>query len=176
MKSRKPKLMNQGHTNEMFTPEYAINPLIPFLEKEWIIWDCAFGKGNLKKAFNNKGFECIGHKDINFINNKFKLFQTNCDVIITNPPYSIKDKFIERCYEIGKPFALLMPLTALEGMKRGALYKKYGIQLIIPNRRIDFITPNSGKSSWFQTAWFCYGLNLPEDLMFVELNKTTQFP
>lgn len=67
--------------------------------------------------------------------------------------------------------ALLMPLTALEGIRRGKLYKENGIQLIIPNRRINFIMPNKQGSSWFATAWFCYKLNLPKDLMFIELQK-----
>ena len=63
-----------------------------------------------------------------------------------------------------------MPLTALEGKKRGELYRKYGIQLIIPNKRINFETPSGkGSGAWFQVAWFCWKLNLPKDLMFVEL-------
>ena len=64
----------------------------------------------------------------------------------------------------------------LEHRKKGdgigdKLYKKYGIQLIIPNKRINFETPSGkGSGSWFATAWFCFGLNLPKDLMFIELN------
>ncbi|MFO8133200.1 MAG: hypothetical protein R6U10_04620, partial [Thermoplasmatota archaeon] len=42
----------------------------------------------------------------------------NYDCIVTNPPFSRKDEFLEQCYAYGKPFALLMPLTALEGMRR----------------------------------------------------------
>ena len=160
--------MMQGHTDEVFTPKYAINPLLPFLKKNWKIWECAWGKGSLAKHFEDEGFKVEGNKAENFLlidKNEF------IDCIVTNPPYSIKDKFLEKCYKIGKPFALLMPLTALEGIKRGALYKKYGIQLIIPNRRINFIMPNKQGGAWFQTAWFCYKLNLPKDLMFVELKK-----
>jgi hypothetical protein len=72
---------------------------------------------------------------------------------------------------LGKPFALLMPLTALEGITRQEMYKKYGIQIILPNRRINFLTPSGKKSSaYFVSAWFCFGLNLPKDLNFVELN------
>ena len=84
---------------------------------------------------------------------------------------SLKLEFLENCYEIGKPFALLRPLTALEGKKRGELYKKYGIQLIIPNKRINFITPSGkGSGSWFATSWFCWKLNLPKDLNFVTIS------
>ena len=140
------------------------DPLIPYLEKDWIIWECAWGKGSLAKHLKKKGFNVIGNKeDFLIANRKF-------DVIVTNPPYSIKDKFLERAFFQGKPFAFLLPLTALEGKKRGELYRKYGIQLIIPNKRINFETPSGkGSGAWFQVAWFCWKLNLPKDLMFVEL-------
>jgi hypothetical protein len=73
---------------------------------------------------------------------------------------------------LGKPFALLLPLSALEGQKRQELYKQYGLQLIVTNRRIDFKTPfDRGSSSWFATAWFTWGLNLPSDIVFEELVK-----
>ncbi len=167
MNSKKPKLMMNGHTDEIYTPEYALNPLLPFLKKEWKIWECAWGTGALATHLKKKGFNVVGF-DIQdfFFTNEF-----GCDVIITNPPYSKKDEFLKRAYELGKPFAFLLPLTALEGIKRSVLYKKYGLQIIIPNRRINFITPNGGSSSWFATAWFTWGLNLPKDLMFVELNR-----
>ena len=164
---RKLKIQMGGRTDEFFTPEYALNPLLPYLRKEWIIWECAWGKGTLAKHLKEKGFSVL-NEDVDFLD-----FNLNCDVLITNPPYSKKDEFLRRAFEIGKPFAFLMPLTALEGIKRGALFKKYGIQLIIPNRRINFITPSGkGSGAWFQTAWFCWKLNLPQDLMFVELNRS----
>ena len=75
----------------------------------------------------------------------------------------VKDKFLERCYEIGKPFALLLPLTALEGIARQELYKKYGLELILLPKRIDF---TGKKAPWFAVAWFTYGFNLPKEINF----------
>ena len=170
MKTKKPKPLMNGHSDEMQTPEVAIKPLLPYIKKRWTIWECAWGGGSLAKHFKKEGFEVIGSKDIDFLDEKHKP-TSNFNCIITNPPYSKKEEFLQRCYELGKPFALLMPLTALEGIKRGALYSKYGIQLIVPNRRINFITPSGrGSGAWFQTAWFCWGLNLPEQINFVEIN------
>ncbi|MGC8579683.1 MAG: tRNA (adenine-N(6)-)-methyltransferase, partial [bacterium] len=91
----------------------------------------------------------------------------NFDCIITNPPYSLKEEFLERAYSFNKPFAFLMPITALEGKTRQDLYKKYGLQLLIPNKRINFETPSGkGSGSWFASAWFTYKFNLPKDIMF----------
>ena len=162
--------MKKGSPDDFQTPPIALQPLIPFLNKEWTIWECATGKGNLSRELMKKGFEVI-ETDIlggnfDFLTQKAEQF----DCIITNPPYSLKEKFLERCYELRVPFALLMPLTALESEKRQKLFRKHGIQLIIPNKRFNFETPSGkGSGSWFATAWFTWGLNLPNDLNFVEL-------
>ncbi|GAI19973.1 unnamed protein product, partial [marine sediment metagenome] len=90
--------------------------------------------------------------------------------IITNPPYSIKQKFLERCYQLHKPFALLLPLTTFETAKRQALFRKYGMQVIFFDKRINFVTPSgSGGGSWFATAWFTNWFNLEHDINFVKL-------
>ena len=61
------------------------------------------------------------------------------------------------------PFAFLMPLTALEGIKRGKMYKENGIQLIFLQKRTDF---NGKGNQWFYSCWFTYGLNLPKELNY----------
>jgi len=165
---KKLKIQMNGRSDEFGTPKETIDILLPYLRKSWTIWECAWGGGSLAKHLQKKGFKVIGSKDIDFLNEEHTLPHFDC--IITNPPYSKKEEFLQRCYELGKPFALLMPLTALEGKKRGVLYKKYGVQLIVPNKRINFITPSGkGSGSWFQVAWFCWKLNLPNQLNFVEL-------
>jgi len=93
---------------------------------------------------------------------------TQYDIIITNPPYSIKDKFLKRAFELKKPFMFLLPITALEGKERGEMFKDNGIQLIIPNKRFNF-KPEKKSGSWFQTSWFTHGLNLNNDLNFISV-------
>lgn len=167
--SKKLKIQMNGRSDEFGTPKEAIFPLLPYLKKKWIIWECAYGKGSLAKHLRNKGFTVIGNGE------DFLTATPKGDCLITNPPYSIKGKFLEKAFEIGKPFAFLLPLTTLEGKQRGKLFKNNRIQLIIPNKRINFETPNGkGKGSWFATAWFCGNMNLPKDLNFVELEKKVE--
>ena len=165
--TRKPKLLEAGHTDEIYTPDYALKPLLPFIPPSVkVVWEPCWGQGHMAKHLNAAGYIVSGGPSEDF------LTSGGCgDMIITNPPYSLKTKFLARAFEIGLPFAFLLPLTALEGRERGDLYRKHGIQLIIPNRRINFITPNGGTSSWFQTAWFTHGLNLDRDLNFVEMKR-----
>ena len=164
-----PKLpLMAGRSDQYQTPPEAVDILYPYLNKEAVIWECAWGKGNLVSRLRELGFNVIASN----VGEDFLTIERVCDCVVTNPPYSLKDKFLARCYELGKPFALLMPLTALEGKFRQSLYRKYGISLLIPNKRFNFDTPSgSGSGSWFATAWYTWKLFLPEQLTFVDLSK-----
>lgn len=156
------------YSNDFQTPPYAVKPLLPFLKKDWVIWECASGKGNLVKTLENEGFKVIGTdilQGYDFLKWKPEKF----DCIVTNPPYSLRYEFLERAYELGKPFAMLMTLTTLEG-KRQKLFREYGIELLLLDKRINFETPSGkGSGAWFPVAWFCWKL-LPEKIVFGELS------
>jgi hypothetical protein len=175
-KSNKPPLKN-GSSDDFQTPKIALTPLIPFLKKDWEIWECAEGKGNLTQGLKEQGFSVYGSdlKDnsaCDFLT--WQPFQ-KFDCIVTNPPFSLKQEFLQRCYELKKPFALLLPLTTFETAKRQELFKKYGLQVIFFDKRINFETPSGkGGGSWFATAWFTHGLHLPKELNFVKLENPKQ--
>lgn len=88
------------------------------------------------------------------------------DGIVTNPPYSKKDEFLRHCYDLGKPFALLLPVAASQGQKRGKWFKELGISMLVYNRRVDF----TGKGAPpFGVAWFMgNGMCEPGRIWFVE--------
>ena len=156
--------------DELYTPEYAIKPLIKYLPKNIKIWECTdFGSSNITKVLKENGYQVITtHKDnFDFLTDKPNF---DFDMIITNPPYSLKDEFLKKCYEYNKPFALLLPLTSLEGINRGKMYRENGIELLVFDRRCNFIYDNDKKSNWFNTSWFCWNV-LPQQLIFEELNK-----
>jgi len=158
--------MKTAYADDFQTPSIALKTLLPYLNKDWLIWECAEGKGNLTKAFEEGGFEVIG-TDIR--NGKdFMIYQPNeFDCIITNPPYSIKQKFLERAYSLHKPFAFLLPLTTFETAKRQKLFKKYGLEVIFLDKRINFETPSGkGSGAWFAVAWFTNGLKIGKELNF----------
>ena len=158
--------LTQGNSNDFQTPPEVLESLLPYLKKDWIVWECATGEGNLTKALRKKEFAVID-SDI-LMGHDFLTWQPGSfDCIITNPPYSLKQQFLKRAYELGKPFAFLLPLTTFETLKRQVLFKKYGLQVILLPKRINFQTPSGrGSGSWFATAWFTNGLNLPNELNY----------
>ena len=156
--------------DEMLTPSYAIRPLLKYLDKNMVIWECTdFGNSNITRVLRENGFKVVStwKDDVDFLEDTVDF---DFDMIVTNPPYSIKNDFIKKCYEYGKPFCLLLPITSLEGTARGALYRKYGLELLVFDKRCNFEYDINSKNNWFNTSWFCWKV-LPEKLIFEELNK-----
>ncbi len=163
----KPKSMRQGSPVDFQTPNSAIEPLLPYLKKEWIIWEPACGKGNIVKYLTLKEYFVIG-TDILTGEDFLNYIPEDFSCIITNPPYTLKQQFLERCYQLGKPFALLLPLTTFETQKRQNLFKTYGIEVLFLPERVRFETPSGRKedesSPWFATCWVTWKLNLPNQM------------
>lgn len=177
MSSRSPAQppMAKGQPDDYQTPPEALDPLLPHLKPEWRIWECACGTGNLVDGLYQAGHIVLGTDIQN--GHDFLVWQPRdeYDCIITNPPFSLKQEFLTRCYQLGKPFALLLPLTTFETRKRQDLFKKYGVQVIFFDKRINFETPSGkGGGAWFASAWFTWGLGLESDLTFVRLLPRSQ--
>jgi hypothetical protein len=156
------------------TPPEALIPLLPFLHKTWLVWECAAGEGYLVRELRQRGYAVVDSdilRGLDFLTWTPERF----DCIVTNPPYSLKHQFLIRCYELGKPFALLLPLTTLETRTRQRLFTKHGVDIILFDKRINFHQPSGKESkSWFATAWFTWGLDIGRQLTFVSLVETQQ--
>ena len=150
--------------DECYTPSYALDALLEFLPKDKIIYECTSGiSSNIVNHLIDKEYNCLSSGKTDFLKDELPEF----DLIVTNPPYSKKDKFIEKCYELNKPFALLLPIATLQGNKRGQWFMKKGIEVLVLNQRVDF----TGKGSpHFGVAWFCHNL-LPTQLMFKNIER-----
>lgn len=162
--------LKQSNINdEIYTPIEALNSLLYFINlKNKIIFECCYGEGDLTNHLKNKGYTVYANKNIDFfkINNN-----NNFDIIITNPPYSNKRDFIAHAIQLNKPFAMLVPLTTLEGKVSNELFSKNEIQIIIPSKRINFLKHKGKKGSWFCVIWLCYKMNLPNQINFYKEEK-----
>jgi len=85
-------------------------------------------------------------------------------VQVTNPPFSLKFKWLERAYEIGEPFAFLLPINTLGTVTAQKMFEKHGISVLLLDKRIDFKMPFKGwegGGAQFSTAWFMWKLADP---------------
>jgi hypothetical protein len=168
----KPPTQQQGHSDHFQTPPLALKALLPFIPANvHTIWEPACGLGNLVRQLRNAGYAVQG-SDIIFDQDFMTYEAPAYDLIVTNPPYSLKNEFFSRAYELGKPFAYLLPYTALETESRQKLFRTHGLELILFNKRINFDTPSGeGSGAWFPTGWFTWGMHLPQQLTFVDLDN-----
>lgn len=172
----------KGRPDNFQTPEWPVHYLLDVISQysqdeqalEEPLWDPCCGEGQILKAFGSYEkvlLDYIGTDvatGVDFLSEQSDKIGSVAGPVITNPPYSIKDDFIAKCYAREKPFALLMPLSALEGQKRQPLYQKHGLQLILLPRRVNFKTPSGkGSGSHFATAWFTNGFFLPRDIFIL---------
>jgi len=137
--------------DRFFTPAYAVDMIVPFLDKTIPIWECAAGTGMLSKRLLFHGFKVFssdllsadGIEQSNFlfdsIPGAFGLRDTKNFMIVTNPPYSLKEKFYQKCLSYGVPFALLIPADYSAWIINAI---RDGAEKVVPTRRVDYIAPN----------------------------------
>ena len=131
------------------TPKYATELLLPFIPRNVnCVWEPAAGNCRISKVIKNAGIDVLS-SDIRILTDSVTYYNFLTDTkrtdihrdcaIITNPPFSVKEQFIEKAFEYGVPFAFLINADysqqAISWMERGC-------EKIVPNRRINFITPN----------------------------------
>jgi len=133
-----------------------------YIPKDKQIWSPFYYDGKQKEYFKDMGFDII-HEDEDF-------FQNNKgDIVIDNPPFSKIKEICVRLKLLEKPFILIMPNHTFQYKRFQRPFKKH-LQLIIPNKRVYFTNnENDDKTNLpFDCYYFCYKMNLPKDLVFID--------
>lgn len=160
--------------DEWFTPKEAIYPILRYLKPHSIIW-CPF---DTKESLFAKILEAEGHTvHATHICNGEDFFRIDvpkyCDYIVSNPPYSLRNKILKRLFDIGKPFAMLMNTNGLfDSDLRWNLFKKNNFTLIYLKRRVNYMEQYGEKqksSPPFQSAYICSQIS-EEKIIFEEQN------
>ena len=142
--------------DDCITPIEVWKNIEQYIPRDKQIW-CPFyfkGEHRLKEL----GFDII-HEDEDFFNcNKG-------DIIVDNPPFSIKKQILKRLLEIDKPFILIMPVSTI----CYNYFKDYKdkIQIMIPPKRYNW-AKHLKSSATFDCLYFCYKMNLEKDIIFLD--------
>ena len=156
--------------DDYMTPKSAWENIKDFIPKDKVIWECFYGNGDSGKYLTELGFNTI-HEEIDF----FK--EDRGDIIVSNPPFTLIPKILERLVEIGKPFIMIMPSSKINTQYFRKLFNKQEdpIQIIIPRKRIQFIKTVDGKVPKdyksccnFDCFYFCWKMNLQRDIIWLE--------
>jgi hypothetical protein len=190
MANNKPKTNRAGNTHKVSqmdicqTPPHAIEPLLEYIPKDWIVWESAAGPEQLlANALENQGFFVIAtdllySESFNFFDYEPGVY----NIQITNMPFSVKYQWLKRSFELGKPFALLAPYETTFAKEWQVLFAAYNgnpwyIEILSPERRINYKMPNMGwgiteydeskgkmvkrgDSAQMPTMWITWGLDV----------------
>ena len=159
--------------DEVYTPYYAVEPLLEFVSKDKIIW-CPFDEewSAFYQTFKRGGYKVVRSS---LVEGKdfFEYEPEQWDIMISNPPFSKKDEVLKRAFELGKPFALLLPCNSIQGKARHQIFKNE-IQMLAFDLRVDYHTLGNmqtyTKGNHFGSAYFCRDF-LPSKLELRHLEK-----
>ena len=127
-----------GKMDECQTPGYALDPIEQYLFKSNIYFDPACGEELLLCSLQERGFTVFG-SDIKDGKDFLEIEGVDEDVvIITNPPFSLKYDFLEMCYELERPFALLMPVETIGSKTAQTSFRMFGIEVVWFDQRVNF--------------------------------------
>lgn len=121
------------------------------------IWECACGHGHLADRLREFGYNVFTSDVINrgsgvvedFLNSDRKWEGD----ILTNPPFKLADKFIEKtmeCISEGRYGVFLLKVQFLETMSRAKLFKRCGLKYVIVNSERICCAMNGEFDTYFK--------------------------
>lgn len=165
------KRARENPNNNYYTPNDALDFVYDHVRPFRRVWECCCGANHIARYLEARGHVVIA-TDIDTGHDMFTYAPPpeDYDIIVTNPPFQGKRRVLERLYELGKPFVVLMPTMTLDSNPARQLLKidpTWGI--LMPPKSINYIpadhpeattltTKPKGSRSFFHSSWFCHGI------------------
>ena len=164
-------LYSGGNNDECYTPDYAVQPILEYIPKDVTVW-CPFDteESQFVKQISKTNPVTYSHLDKG--QDFFQYQPSEWDIIISNPPFSNKKKFFKRALAFNKPFALIMTNTWLNDSTPKILFKDKDLQLLMFDKRMEFINSNGQVNNkiTFSSSYYCWNF-LPKQIIMKTLNK-----
>jgi hypothetical protein len=152
-------------SDNYITNKYEWERIKDYIPTDKIIWSPFYCDGKQKEYFKELGYDII-HEDKDFFS-----YTPEYDLLIDNPPFSKKNEILIKLNDLDKPFIIICPSMMLSYKYFQTNFKDKNIQLIIPYKRMNFKHLNSNKKNYsppFASFYYCYKMNLPKDIIFLE--------
>ena len=162
-------IIKKKKCDDYSTPLYVWEMLLDYLElaKNTIIYEPFYNDSKSKTYLGKLGYNNVIHENEDFFENYDKY---EYDIIISNPPYSIKQNILKVLYKIDKPFVLIVPTSIISKLYVKNIFKDDidKVQYIIPSRRLQYeVNGYNQKRTPFDTLFFCYKLELKRDIVYL---------
>lgn len=161
--------------DEFYTPQYAVDPILKYIPAGSKVW-CPFDteESLFVKSLEGNGFQVV-NSHLQQGQDFFTYEPEEYDIIVSNPPYSLKNEVFERLFSLKKPFAMLVGVVGLfESKKRFNLFKENTFEVMYFDKRISYFKSYCDQKPSlnppFSSVYLCSNL-LPEKIVFEEIIK-----
>jgi len=161
--------------DDYYTPKNEWEKVAHLVPKERIIWECCMlnaHNSNSMKNWEELGYEVVGNTSWDFLDCDVP----ECDMIITNPPFSteIKCKILKRLLEIDKPFIIVLNVMSIYSNYWRDIFgdKIKECQTIIPCGKIHYEKNGVvNKKTSFYSCFVAYKMDLSNEQLFLQKPK-----
>lgn len=154
--SQRPSGYERKQWDRYETPAWVTAALVPHLPVGIAtIWEPAAGSGKIIDALSKAGYSVSG-SDIT-AGLDFLMSRCECDAIVTNPPYGVAQRFIERAIGMVGIVAMLLRADYDHAATRQHLFGKcttFAKKLALTKRIVWFESPKAAPS--FNHAWYIW--------------------
>ena len=161
--------------DEYYTPEYAIRPILKYVRPYSSVL-CPFDTDQsvFVRMLTEKGHR-VTKSHIFDGKDFFGLPRPEVDYVISNPPYSMKADVLERLFEWGVPFAMLLGVVGIfESQRRFDMFKSNDFEIMYMNRRVSYFEsyedPKPKLNPPFSSVYITHKM-LPKQIVFEEIVK-----
>ena len=122
-----------------------------------IIWDPFYSQGRAAAFLMEAGAKEVIHEKRDAFD-----WSPECELIVTNPPFSIKKKCLTYLLSLDKPVLILLPLADLASVWFREVVGEHQYHLYVPNKRYAFLKDGEQvKGVSFASCWFFFIPGLP---------------
>lgn len=146
--------------DEYYSPQNVVNMILPYILRGGYktIW-CPFDRAdsNFVKTFQEAGLK-VNYGHIETGQDFFSYTEPQGEILVSNPPFSKRDKIFERLYEWDIPFAMVMNFNGLfDSKKRAEIFRSHRVEILVPKGRMKFYHKEKGflNSPNFQSIYIC---------------------
>lgn len=169
------KVAGSGN-DEFYTPAYAVKPILKYVPQGSKVlcpfdtedsWFVKLLRGN--KNCNVTAWHIETGQDF------FQMPLNGFDYIISNPPYSCKGEVLNRLFQCGIPFAMLVGVVGLfESQPRFNMFRNNEFEIMYLNKRIayfkNYAEQKPSLNPPFSSVYVCHNM-LPKQIVFEEIEK-----
>ena len=144
-----------SQNDDYMTERSAWDNIKHIIPKNKIIYEGFYGDGTSGTILSDLGFEVI-HEDIDFFKNTHL-----GDIVVSNPPFTMKKEVLKTLFEADKPFILILPQNVIftQYFRKMIIDLEEKPKLIVPKKRIQFLKMVNGEvdlNQKKQCSFDCY--------------------